>query len=387
MERIEFDSVKSLKPLLAAQGPCLSVYMTLSSAPNHQGAKANSLQWRELLKSVAPKLEQQGSPGRELLESVSDWEAITSGAEPQGKSVAVFRSPDMFQFAWLEGIVPPRAIVAPAFNVRPLIPEVVREKTFYILALSQKNVRLLRCTSRTSEEVALPSGTAASYDAYMNTAKPDHESPYGAATGPAGGGGGGNKGMTSGTTQHRDNKDEYLAHFYKQIDRGVNECLRGKTEPLILVGVEYEIAIYRAHNKYLHLAEEAVEGAPNSLKSGELHARALEAMARCYENKLDAQLAEYNHKAGGGASNRLKEIVPAAHDGRVLSLLVSDSLEKTGAFDEATHTVKGKETGGAEDQDLVNDAVVQTILHAGQVFVVPNSKMPNGTAMCAIYRF
>lgn len=386
-ERVEFDSLKTLKPMLAAQAPCLSVYMTLSTAPNHQGAKANSLQWRELVKSLGPKIEQHGSQGRDLLESVSDWEALSSSAEPQGKSVAVFRSQDLFQLAWLPDAVPSRAIIGPHFYIRPLLPELVRDKTFYILALSQKNVRLLRCTARTSEEVALPNGTPTNFDAYMNSAKPDHNSQYGAATGPSSGG---SRGLTTGTTavrENRDNRDEYLAHFFKQIDRGLNECLRGKTEPVVLAGVEYELVLYRTHNKYPHLAEEAVEGAPNSLKSGEMHARALEAMARCYDKKVDDQLAEYDHKVGGGASNRLKEILPAAHEGRVLTLLVSDSIQQTGAFDEATYTVKGRETGTPEDEDLVNDAVVQTVLHAGQVFVVPNSKMPNGTPIAAIYRF
>ena len=114
---------------------------------------------------------------------------------------------------------------------------------------------------------------------------------------------------------------------------------------------------------------------------------ALDALARCYTRKTEEQLAEYNHKVGGGASNRLKEILPATYEGRVLTLLVSDSVETTGAFDEATYTVKGRETGSSEDEDLVNDAVVQTILHAGQVYVVPNSKMPHGTPLAAIYRF
>jgi hypothetical protein len=386
-ERAEFDSLKDLKPMLGAQGPCLSAYMQLSTAPNHQGAKANSLQWRELLKSVEPKIEQSGAAGRELLESVSDWEALSQGDEPQGKSVAVFRSQDLFRLAWIEGEVSSRAVVGPHFYVRPLLPELMREKTFYILALSQKNVRLLRCTSRTSEEVPLP-GVDTNFEKYMNSVKPDHVSQRGGATGQ--GGGGGTRGMTTGTTavrENADNRDEYLAHFFKQVDHGLNECLRGKTEPVVLAAVEYELALYRPLSKYPHLAQEAVEGAPNSLKSGEMHARAIEAMARCYDHKLDEQLAQYNHKAGGGASNRMKDIVLAAHDGRVLTLLVSDSSEQTGAFDEATHTVKGRESGGSEDEDLVNDAVVQTILHAGQVFVVPNSKMPNGTPVAAIYRF
>jgi hypothetical protein len=383
-ELAEFESLKDLKPLLASQGPCLSFFMRLNSAPRTQSAKANALEWRELVRSIEPKLQQHGAHGRELLETISDWDAVSQGAEPQGKSVVVFRSPEVFRVSWVEEQVRSRAFVGPRFHVRPLLPEVTREKTFHILALSQKNVRLLRCTSRTSEEVSFPPSIATSYEAYTNTAKPDHVSDNRSIPGPSAGS---SKGIFFGTSSDRDDKDEYLAHFYGQVDRGVNEVLRNRSEPLILAGVEYEIALYRTVNRYPRLAEEWVEGAPNGLKSGGMHARAIDAMLRSYEKRVDEALAQYDHKVGGGASNRLKEIIPAAHEGRVLILLVSDSLETTGSFDQSTHTVKGRETGAAEDEDLVNDAVVQTILHAGQVYVVSNGKMPNGAPLAAVYRF
>lgn len=386
-ELAEFQNLKDLKQMLASEGPCLSVFMPLSSAPNNQSVKANALQWREIIRALEGRNKQFGAKGRELLDSVADWDAVSPSSEPKGKSVAVFRSPDSFHVSWVEEAVPSRAVVGPHFYIRPLLPELTRDKTFYILALSQKDVRLLRCTTQSSEEVEFPASTVPNFEEYMNSVKPDHVSERGAATGPASGG---NKGVTTGTTavrENRDNKDEYLANFFRQVDHGVNDCLKGKTDPLIPVGVEYEIALYRSVNKYLHLAEESVEGAPNSLKSGEMHARAIAAMLRCYEHKIDEALAEYDHKVGGGASNRLKDVVTAAHEGRVLTLLVSDSLETTGKFDESTYTVTGRETGTSEDEDLVNDAVVQTVLHAGQVYVAPNGKMPNGAPLAAIYRF
>ncbi len=185
----------------------------------------------------------------------------------------------------------------------------------------------------------------------------------------------------------RENKSEYLAHFFKQIDHGVNECLRGSSDPLVLAAVEYELAQYRTLNTYPYLASEDVQGAPNSLKSGEMHARAIEALGRAYDTKADEIVAEYNHRVGGGASNRLKDVVTAAHDGRVLNLLVSDTLEKTGAFDETTHSVVGHARDASEEEDLVNDAAVQTILHAGQVFCVSNKKMPNGAPLAAVFRY
>jgi Bacterial archaeo-eukaryotic release factor family 3 len=383
-ELTEFGSLKDLKPLLASQGPCLSLFMPLNTTGPNQSAKANELGWREVIRRIEPKVQQYGSTGRELLETVSDWYAVSQRSEPQGKSIAVFRSPDVFTMSWVEEQVRPRAILGPHFYVRPLLPELTRDKSFYILALSQKNVRLLRCTSRTSEEVDFPVGIATSFDTYINTAKPDHVLNNRGSPGPSAGS---SKGVMFSTSSDREDKDEYLGHFYRQIDRGVNEVLRGKAERVFLAGVEYEIALYRSVNRYPRLADESVEGAPNSLKSGEMHARAIDAILRSYEKKIDEALGEYNHKVGSGASNRLKDVVTAAHEGRILTLLISDLLETTGKFDEPTHTVKGRESGTTEDEDLVNDAAAQTILHAGHIYVVPNSKMPNGAPLAAIYRF
>ncbi len=383
-EVTEFTGLKDLKPILSSRPPCLSVYMALESGTPNQTAKANALRWKECLHRLEEKAEQNGSEARELLQSISDWDAIANEEKTGGKSIAVFRSPDVFCVTPLQEQVKGKAVVGPHFNVRPLLPELTRDTSFYILALSQKDVRVLRCTSSTSEEVSFPASVATSFDRFMNSAKPDHVSDNRGSPGPDAGS---SKGVMFTTNTEKEDKDKYLAHFFKQIDHGLHDMLRGKTELVVPVGVEYELALYRSVSTYPHLAEEGVQGAPNSLKSGEMHARALDAMLKQYEKKVYEALAEYNHKAGGGASNRLKDIVPAAHEGRLLTLLVSDSLETTGSFDETTYTVKGRETGTPEDEDLVNDAVVQTILHAGQVLVASNGKMPNGAPLAAIFRF
>ncbi len=381
---IETKGILELKPLLSSPGPCVSVYLALAATPLNQSVKSNSLEWKETIRTIEPKIDEFGREGRELLSAISDWESISSGQESECASVAVFRSPAISQTIWLQTPVDNRAIVAPHFYIRPLLPELIQPKTFYILALSQKNVRLLRCTSTTSEEVEIPEGTPRSFDAYMNTAKPDHVRNNMASAGPSGGH---TKGISQSTSTDREDKGEYLGHFFQQIDHSVNELLRGKSDPVVLAAVEYELAQYRTINTYPHLLEESVQGAPNSLKSGEMHARALDALTRNRENKVDQILAEYDHKVGAGASNRLKDVVTAAHDGRVLTLLVSDSLETTGRFDEATHSVSARQSGTSEDEDLINAAAVQTILHAGRVMSAPNAKMPNGAPLAAIFRY
>jgi hypothetical protein len=344
--------------------------MPLDSTTVTQRPKVNAVQWRSCVNTLKPKVERLGREASELLDSISDWDSLPGNHEPKGRSVAVFRSPAVLRVSWVEEPVRAKTVAGRNFYIRPLLPQLTRDNVFYVLGLSQKNVRLLRSTARSSEEVVLPAGVVTSYDTYMNTAKPDHVS-----------------GPSAGASPGREDKSEYLAHFFRQIDRGVNEVLRGSVDPLIPVAVEHQLAIYKAVNTYPHLDQEGVQGAPDGLKPGGIHARALDAVLRRYERRVDAALAEYDHKAGAGASNRLKEILPAAHEGRVLTLLVSDSLETTGSFDESTYTVKGRESGTPEDEDLVNDAAVEVIRHAGEVLVAPNGKMPNGAPLSAIFRF
>lgn len=378
-EVAELQTLKDLKPMLESEGLCLSIYIPLSTAPNAQGAKADSLLWRESIDALQSQIDPYGAEGRELLESVSDWNALTEDVELRGKSLAVFRSKDVFRLVLLHEETANRAEIGPQFYIRPLLPELTKDKLFYILALSQKNVRMLRCTLTSSEEIPL-GGVKTNFDDYQDMQKPDHNDKNRASAGPSSGT---SKGIMQGTSADSEARDEYLTHFYKQIGLGVFEALRGKTEPVVPVGVDYELALFRRVNSYPHLSEESVHGAPNGLKAGEMHARAIEALAKDYEKKLDKALAEYDHKVGGGASNRLKDVVTAAHDGRVLTLIVSDSLTPTGTFDEATNQA----IGGKGDQDLVNDAAVQTILHAGYVLVAPNSKMPHGAPVAAIFRY
>lgn len=387
-----FEKLEDLRTLLAGSSPCLSVYMPLSEASKegkNPNAKQNELHWKECLHTLDERVSHFGVAGQELINSVSDWNAVApenqGNGTNEGRSIAVFRSPDIFQVTMLDGEVADRAVLGPHFYIRPLLAEVVRDKTFYLLALSQKNTRLLRCTMHTSEEIPFPADIKNDFEVWMNQVKPDHTSVYNAMSAGAQGASGPNALAPKGADQ--DAKDEYLSHYFKQVDRGVSEILKGHTEPLVLCAVEYELPLYRDVNTYSNLAEEEVRGAPNGLKSGEMHARAIQALEVCYANKVEKALADWNHRVGGGASSRLKDVVTAAHDGRVLTLIVSESQEKTGIFDEATHSVKGRETGTPEDEDLVNDAAVQTILHAGNVLIAPQNQMPNGSALAAIFRY
>ena len=103
----------------------------------------------------------------------------------------------------------------------------------------------------------------------------------------------------------------------------------------------------------------------------------------------NSELEAMYEQLGGSdrVSVSIKEIVKAAHDGRVLYLFAAQGAQHMGNFDEMTHKVRthGQERPG--DEDLINAAVMQTLAHAGDVFIVARNKVPHGSQMAAVTRY
>ena len=170
------------------------------------------------------------------------------------------------------------------FFIRPLLHLLTRENEFYVLAAAQKHARLLRCTRFTSEEAPLPKETPTTLRDATQTRKPDHVLENRASPGPSMGS---SPGVMFGTNTDKEDRDEYLGHWYRELAAGVEDTIRDTGAPMILCCVEYEQPLYRAANAYPHLLADAVTGAPDSFKGGELHKRAMEVLDRHSAAKAD----------------------------------------------------------------------------------------------------
>jgi Bacterial archaeo-eukaryotic release factor family 3 len=378
-------SMSEFKDLAAASGPCVSILLPVEAK---QQPAQNPVRLKNAIKTVERMLIERGADSqqtREILDPISELTEDTRHWTDELEGLALFRSPDLLRAFRVPGQVVEWVSVADHFYVKPLLPLLHSDRNFYILALSQKHIRLLRCTGQTSEEVPLPDSVPKTLWDDSRTEAPDHDQENRGAAGPSTGS---MKGVVSSTNTDREARDEYLLHFYKHVGKGVADRLKDESAPLVIAGVDYEIALFRRENSYPHLAEDAVHGAADALKGGELHKRALEAVQPFFEAPLKQALARFEQQAGSErASSTAKEIVKAAFDGRVSDLVLSEGTQYMGNFDEATQRVRGHKQPLAGDEDLLNAAAVQTILHSGQVFVVPPNKVPHGAPAVAVFRY
>ena len=382
-------SLNEIKALASATGPCISILMPLNTAPDPSAQSAqNGIRVKhaiETAKSLLAEKTVDADQSRLMLTAVQDL-AQQEREWPGGyKGLAIFRSPEVLQAFRIPRELPESVSVGDRFNIVPLLPLLDADPTFYILALSQRHIRLLRCTGHSSDEVALPDSIPKTLWDDKQTDTPDHTQNTMSSGGPSTGS---MKGVISSTNTDREDRGEYLMHFYKHVDKGVAELLKAEGAPLVIAGVDYETALYRRENSYPHLVEQSVHGAADGLKGGELHKRALEAVQPHFEAPLTQVLARYEKQAGGErASTTVKQIVKGAFDGRVSELILAEGAQYMGNFDQATDSVKGHKQPLPGDEDLLNAAAVQTILHAGQVFVVPASKVPHGAPAIALFRY
>jgi hypothetical protein len=83
----------------------------------------------------------------------------------------------------------------------------------------------------------------------------------------------------------------------------------------------------------------------------------------------------------------VEKVLEGAHHGRVDILFVDGEARMTGCFDPEENRVLTGEACGGEEEDLLNLAAVQTLIHGGTVYAVSSGAMPGGEPMGAVFRF
>lgn len=388
MTLLSVEEVKSL--IEQPQGRCISIYMPTIQA----GAEIqqNPIRFKNLIRAVEAQLAEQGAEKREIRELLEPVQAELDREtfwQNQDNSLAIFVTSGFFRYYRLPLEVNELAIVSDTFHLKPLLPLLTEDGLFYVLALSQNEVRLIECTRFSAREVeveSLPKNLQEALN-YDETAK---DGQYRLSTSK----GGTNNPFTHAGSFHgqgspdQDKYQEDILQYFYLVDKAISEYLVGKKSPLVLAGVEYLFPLYRDANTYQYLVEEGLTGSPKILKPEELQAEALPIVEPIFLQQLEEAIARYRELIGTQkVSTDLNEAVPAAYFGRIDRLFVAVGVQKWGTFNPDTSQIQVHPDAEVGDEDLLNAAAIQTLLNGGTVYAVPPEKVPDEAPLAAIFRY
>lgn len=377
-----------LRELAQGDPPCVSLYL-----PTHRaGAETQQdpIRFKNLLRAAAEQLSAAApstdgadsdailAPARDLLDDHPFWQHQSDG-------LAVFLSPAGRRLYRLPLAFEELAVVGDRFHLAPLLPLLGGDGLFYILALSQNRVRLFAATRHRVREVDLrdiPESLvdALGYDFEQRTLQFHSGTPRAA--------GGGRAPIYHGHGPSADETKEEVARFLQLVDHGVRRLLREPTAPVVVAAVDWEASLYRDLSKLPNLVPEAIEGNPDAASAEELHRRALEKVTPLFAADRDKAAERWAAAAGTGRTGeRVEEVVVAAADGRVDTLFVDPAAHRWGRFDAAARAVEIRRERHNGDEDLIDRAALETLLHGGTVYASAAGAVPGGGELAALYRF
>lgn len=363
-------------------GDRISLVMpTRRFAPGSQEEDTTRL--RNLLKIASEALTTRGlkaaeadrllAPAYALAEDRPFWLRST-------EALALLIGPEGLHSFRLNRAVKESVVVNDRYHVRPLLALIGASGPFWLLAMSQNHVRLYEgsrsvLTEVPAEGVPESLADAMKWDNFEKDSLQFHSGSGG--RGPA---------VFHGTGETAV-KDE-LVRYFRAIDHGLRDHLRDSSAPLILAGVDYLLPLYREVNTYQHLTDDAVTGNPDSLTEPILHQRAIEILDHLTDQG-HARLAAQVEEAWGSPKTTpdLEAVIPAAHHGRVDTLLLAEGEERPGAYDAATGRVTLRTATGSPAEDLLDLAALYTLENGGSVVTLDPGQMPHNEAVIALLRY
>jgi hypothetical protein len=360
--------------------PSISICMPIHSSA--KDSREDVIRLRNLLHRAEAELLARGisvADVRVLLRPAEQLTAVKN-LPSKGKGFAVFAAENFFLAYDLPVNPLEHVIIGNRFHIRPLLPLVSGEDRFYVLALSQKHVRLLHGTRYAANEIHLDSVPANLRETFGQESF-ERQSQFHTASRADGG----NRPISHGS--NAEIKDR-IVRFLRRVDTSVMNAIRDHGVPLMLAGVNYLLPLYREVNSYPALVEEVITGNPDGSSPEELRAAGWEIMHRQADRKTRAALDNYKELAGSAqASSNLREVLAGAQQGRILSLFLAEGAEQWGLCEPGLGAVHPHGERQPGDEDLLNLAAIHTLRHGGHVSSVSPGDLPAGASLVAVFRF
>ncbi len=322
---------------------------------------------------------------RAMLAPVWEMTDVRALEAYQDAGLAIYVAPGQVHLYQVPHRVGDAVIVGRRPYIKPLLIPRPATDSFYVLALSKSRVRLLHATPSGITAVPLPDAPEG-LDDLPQTDPTGRQAQRHVTRSMRGASGAMYPGHGGNIFDEKAEVHRYLQAVSNAVERAMNRT----RDPLVLAGVEYMVSMYRSLNGYAQVVDGHISGSPDHLSDEALCERGasvlMDDLRRRTTDERDRfeALLQYNPPR---ASTNLRTILPAAHIGRVERLVIASDRQVWGSYnpDEGTISLHDEPLPG--DDDLLDVAAHQTILHNGEAVAVTAAEIPGSNGVAAIFRY
>ena len=271
----------------------------------------------------------------------------------------------------------PRVVIASYPFIRPFVPQARCVRECMVLSLNRKRLRLFEFAAGICRDAQLPIGVPSGLLEAGAFDVPDHQlqnrSPAGMSVGsPAV--------VTFGTSSEREHRFGHVEHFFALVDAGLHTAFAGR--PLLLAGLQEEIAAYRRVTNYGHILSADLPGNWDHHFNAEIASAVSSCLVLEEEQSAARAFAAFSNKLDRTRTlTDPHETLISSAEGRVHQLFVRSGSEVMAKLP------PNLDRAGIPSEDLINAAVCETLRHGGDVFELPKAVMAAERPVAAILRF
>lgn len=383
-------SLEELRTLVERpQGIYASIYMPTYRVGTE--TQQNPIRFKNLIRQAEAQLQKNGldrADATALLQPAMELDRDEFW-QHQDEGLAMFVADGYFRYYRLPLKFDEMVVVSDRFHLKPLLPLLTGDGQFYILSLGQQRVRFFEATRYSINEIEVENLPQSVEEVVQeDTLQKGIQQRISTR-----------KGGTSNPFQHSgsfhgqgspdvDKHQRDVLQFCYGIDHALHEHLQGQTAPLILLGPENLLPLYKEANTYPHLLDETVAENPKLLGPDEIHAYVWPIVEPYFKQDQQSAIDRYQDLVGTGkTSTQVNEVVPAAYYGRVEQLFVALGVQQWGNFDPQADSLNMHPTNEPGDEDLLNAAAIQTVLNGGTVYAIEPDKVPGAAPLAAVFRY
>jgi hypothetical protein len=315
-------------------------------------------------------------PAEDLLEDSGFWNLLSEG-------LAIFIHPGFFEYYTLPVSFEPYTYISDHFYLKPLIPYLNDDGHFFLLTLSQNEVKVYEGFPHELRHLVIEELLPARLEEVVgfdyqqkNLQWRSGQTEYGGT-------------IFHGHGAATEMAKKEMHKYFRAVNDGLMKYLYDKNYPLVVATVDYLFPIFKEANDYKHLFHDFIPGNPEHEKPQQLHQKAKAVLADYFNKKRIEKVKAFEAAMSiNRAAYKEEEVVQVALNQRVDTLFIRKGDDLWGKFDPENQQVLFSDGKSNQNVSLTNLAAVHTILNRGTVYLQDSDQMPEpATKLNALLRY